>query len=287
MGGDPLGTLPGGEVSCHEGTGAQTGSANRWGDYSSMGVDPTDDCTFWYTEEYYENTGSFDWDTRICSFKFPDCGGASSCGDGVCEFGEDCLGCAADCPSFDLPGATCGNGLCEAGDGEDCITCPADCNGRQNGKPSNRYCCGFGGQNSVGCGDARCAASGFSCTETPVGSGGSTCCGDLACEIPEDSFSCGVDCGVPPICGDGTCDPAEDSCSCAVDCGPPPPTEVGWCTDGVDNDCDLAVDCADADCDGIDPACLPVDCSQFGDKRSCNVEPTCRWDNRNKVCVPI
>ena len=77
MAGDVAGTLPGGEVSCHEGTGAQTGSNGRWGDYSSMSVDPTDDCTFWYTQEYYQNTGSFDFNTRICSFKFADCGTAT------------------------------------------------------------------------------------------------------------------------------------------------------------------------------------------------------------------
>ncbi len=76
MAGDAAGTMPGGEVSCHEGTGAQVASNGRWGDYSSMSVDPTDDCTFWYTQEYYETTGSFDFNTRICSFSFADCGGA-------------------------------------------------------------------------------------------------------------------------------------------------------------------------------------------------------------------
>jgi hypothetical protein len=38
-----------------------------------MTVDPKDDCTFWYTQEYYVNTGSFDWATRIGSFKFDGC----------------------------------------------------------------------------------------------------------------------------------------------------------------------------------------------------------------------
>ncbi len=101
MAADPAGTMPGGEVSCHEGTGAQIGSANRWGDYSSMSVDPTDDCTFWYTQEYYQTTGSFDWNTRICSFKFPDCGGVcvpdetteETCNDGIdndCDGDFDC-----------------------------------------------------------------------------------------------------------------------------------------------------------------------------------------------------
>jgi hypothetical protein len=49
-------------------------SLNRWGDYSMMAVDPTDDCTFWYTQEYYAATSSASWQTRIGSFKFPGCG---------------------------------------------------------------------------------------------------------------------------------------------------------------------------------------------------------------------
>ena len=45
----------------------------RWGDYSNMTVDPTDDCTFWYTQELYDISGSFSWDTWISSTKFPNC----------------------------------------------------------------------------------------------------------------------------------------------------------------------------------------------------------------------
>lgn len=59
------------EASFIEGTGSQSGS-NRWGDYSSMGIDPADDCTFWYTNEYLLAGGQ--WRTRIGSFKFPGCG---------------------------------------------------------------------------------------------------------------------------------------------------------------------------------------------------------------------
>lgn len=69
---DPLGTMPQGEGTIINGAGAQTGSP-RWGDYSSMVVDPVDDCTFWYTTEYIQTTGSVPWRTRIGSFKFPTC----------------------------------------------------------------------------------------------------------------------------------------------------------------------------------------------------------------------
>lgn len=208
----------------------------------------------------------------------------SICGDGTCDAGEDCTTCGVDCPSFSLPSAVCGNGLCEVGDGEDCVNCAQDCNGVQGGKPSNRFCCGNGGSNPVGCGDSACTTGGFSCTEIPQGSGGGTCCGDLICQDPEDSLNCALDCGAPAICGDGTCDAGESACSCAADCGTPPGSEVGLCTDGVDNDCDLAVDCADSDCAG-DAACQAVDCSTIGNKNACNAEATCRWNNKDKVCV--
>jgi hypothetical protein len=69
---DPPGTLPRTEATLVAGTGFQTG-ASRWGDYSSMSVDPTDDCTFWYTQEYYTTTSGFTWQTRIGSFRFDSC----------------------------------------------------------------------------------------------------------------------------------------------------------------------------------------------------------------------
>jgi hypothetical protein len=61
-------------VTLFAGTGSQTGTS-RWGDYSAMTIDPVDDCTFWYTQEYYATTSSFNWRTRIGAFKFPGCNG--------------------------------------------------------------------------------------------------------------------------------------------------------------------------------------------------------------------
>ena len=48
-------------------------ASSRWGDYTSMSVDPADDCTFWYTNEYIPVNGAFNWQTRIGSFKFRGC----------------------------------------------------------------------------------------------------------------------------------------------------------------------------------------------------------------------
>jgi hypothetical protein len=70
---DPLGALSQGEATLIAGSGSQTHSAARWGDYSDLTVDPSDDCTFWYTQEYYTTTASSGWRTRIGSFKFTQC----------------------------------------------------------------------------------------------------------------------------------------------------------------------------------------------------------------------
>jgi hypothetical protein len=78
--GDPPGQMTLGEGTIIDGTGVQLTTSSRWGDYTSMNVDPTDDCTFWYVNEYYQvdgvigvNTAPFQ--TRIGSFRLPGCGG--------------------------------------------------------------------------------------------------------------------------------------------------------------------------------------------------------------------
>jgi hypothetical protein len=74
---DPLNTLAQGEATLSAGAGSQSGTSNRWGDYSDMTVDPVDDCTFWYVNEYYTLAGQISstagWQTRIASFKLPGC----------------------------------------------------------------------------------------------------------------------------------------------------------------------------------------------------------------------
>ena len=78
---DPLNTLPQTEVQLVAGAGSQKnmcGGApcHRWGDYTAMSVDPADDCTFWYVNQYYDslaNGNSGNWQTRIAAFKYPSC----------------------------------------------------------------------------------------------------------------------------------------------------------------------------------------------------------------------
>jgi len=69
---DPINTM-GAEVEMQAGIGVQLGAGNRWGDYSAMTLDPIDQCTFYYTNEYLRTNGGFNWSTRIAAFKFPSC----------------------------------------------------------------------------------------------------------------------------------------------------------------------------------------------------------------------
>ena len=68
---DTLGTLQA-ENTIVSGGGSQV-NVSRWGDYTSMAIDPADDCTFFYTNEYLKASGSFNWSTEIASFKFSGC----------------------------------------------------------------------------------------------------------------------------------------------------------------------------------------------------------------------
>ena len=65
---DLTGTMPFGEKTIISGTGYQSGTASRWGDYTSMCID-TDGVTFWYADEYIKTSGSAPWQTRVASFQ--------------------------------------------------------------------------------------------------------------------------------------------------------------------------------------------------------------------------
>ncbi|MBL4661126.1 MAG: hypothetical protein JKY19_12280 [Alcanivoracaceae bacterium] len=65
------------EQICVDGGGAQTSTSGRWGDYSSLSIDPVDECTFWASVEYQLTTAERNWSNRVCSFKVDGCGGPS------------------------------------------------------------------------------------------------------------------------------------------------------------------------------------------------------------------
>src|SRR5207248_9193892 len=76
---DTLKTMGQGEATVLAGNGSQVGQGlTRWGDYSSIEVDPSNGCTFWYTNQYIPSNGAFNWRTRIASFKFASCGGSAA-----------------------------------------------------------------------------------------------------------------------------------------------------------------------------------------------------------------
>jgi len=174
---------------------------------------------------------------QLCDEEADECYTLGCNQDGVCGAREDCTSCPADCASS--PGATCGNGVCEAGDGEDCLSCPADCAGKQDGVRKQRFCCGDGdGIKAVGCDDSRCGL----CSDTSVPA---SCCGDGECTAgAEGSDTCVIDCGPPPVCGDGVCAAEENGCDCPADC--PAPAEI--CGNGIDDNCDGSIDCEDPQC---------------------------------------
>ncbi len=66
--------MPGAEYVAVTGAGSQLQDNERWGDYSTLDVDPEDDCTFWYTNEYYKTSSEAGWSTAIVNFRLEGCG---------------------------------------------------------------------------------------------------------------------------------------------------------------------------------------------------------------------
>jgi hypothetical protein len=69
---DPPGLMTIAEQTVINGSGVQLSPYHRWGDYSAMSLDPADQITFWYTQQYYETTGDRSWQTRIAAFRLID-----------------------------------------------------------------------------------------------------------------------------------------------------------------------------------------------------------------------
>ena len=290
---DPAGTLPQGENTLVNGIASH--ASNRYGDYSSLNVDPVDGCTMWFTGEY--NTSS-QWSTRIGSFVFDGCLG--TCGNGIKEGGEVCDGA-------DLGGETCGSQGCDPGAG---LACLPDCSGFDTSGCSNCPVCDNDGTCDLGedcngcsdcpggstsgadCGNGVCeAGNGEDCVSCPDDCNGTQggkpanrfCCGDgdgqspVACSDARCDDG-GVTCTDTPVlpgsfcCGLFGCESGEDCSSCALDCTTEPGFELS-CDDTEDNDCDGLADCADTDDCSTDPACDTGGCADVGE--SCRDDIDC------------
>ena len=169
---DTLGTLHA-ESTLVGGAGVYGGT--RWGDYAGMGVDPVDDCHFWFTSEYANNSGG--WQTRIARFRFdaPLCVNATApvCSNGTRQVGEDCDGvdapyCAGLCTgSCTCPVPSCGNNVTEVGEACD-GTSAAACGGA--GCQPDCTCSLCPPTPSAGCKTTAAGASKFSIADNAIDS---------------------------------------------------------------------------------------------------------------------
>lgn len=117
-----------------------------------------------------------------------DCGAPAECGDGTCDASESCNSCASDCGV--CPPSSCNNdGVCN--DGEDCLGC-SDCPGQTGGKPKDRFCCG-----DTTCDTNVCGAN--ACSATPVCGNGIVEYNE-ECDYadPEGGSNCDLFCQVIP-----------------------------------------------------------------------------------------
>lgn len=129
-----------------------------------------------------------------------DCSAASFCGDGTCDADETNESCSADCEP--PPPSICViNGVCNAG--EDCIGCPLDCAGLTTGKPGGRYCCGADTCEAGMCGgDCGVPVVDPYCGDGNVDPG-------EQCDDGGETASCDSNCSLA-LCGDGTLNHTAD-----------------------------------------------------------------------------
>jgi len=181
-------------------------------DNGSIGcVDPdVVDCVCAADPYCCENT----WDAE-CASKVEElgCGACTEpayCGDGYCDFGDDCGNCPQDCGTCPEPEPYCGDGICDAGD--TCGNCAQDCGACPPPEPF--------------CGDGYCDF-GDDCGNCPADCGACPApepfCGDGVCDAGDTCGNCPQDCGAcpppEPFCGDGYCDFGDDCSTCPEDCG--------------------------------------------------------------------
>ncbi len=170
---------------------------------------------FWLNSCGAQEKKADDCGTRGCQGQSCNAKGPAVCGNGNCDFSENCVSCPKDCscaPGIcDTKTATCleqnlcGNNKCDPG--ENCAHCSKDC------KCSGSEVCDPVGQKCIvqtACGNGSC--------ETAKGENCSTCIKDCPC--PSKQICQSGACVEPSACGNGVCDTTKgENCStCSKDC---------------------------------------------------------------------
>ena len=277
---DAAGSMGQPELTAQDGMGVETGSfksggaANRWGDYSNMSVDPTDDCTFWYTNEDYPADGIFNWDTGISHAKFDNCGknnftiSLAPASDSVAQNGQVTFtvttvstGVAAESIALtvqDLPSGVTGafNPTSVTAGGTSTLTLSATPTAPVTASPATFMVIGKAASavhaatadlSVVACKKLTMCPSPDDCGTIPDGCGGTVSCGP-ACTAPN---TCGGG-GMANVCG---CTPTTTMCPVGSNCGT------------VDNGCGMPITCG--------PACTaPNTCGGGGTANVCGCTPS-------------
>jgi PKD repeat protein len=181
------------------------------------------------------------------------------CGDTICDPSEDQCSCPADCGTPPSIESNCSNGIDENCDGQ------TDCN---DGDCAGNPACPSGIDDD---GDNYTENQGDCDDADPLVNPGAT-------EVPYN----GKDDDCDPATADDDLD--GDSYPIATDCDDTNqfvnPNAAEICDDGIDNDCDDDVDSIDSECNDT-----ISNCSSIQEKKACNLEKACSWDNRQKICV--
>ena len=200
-----------------------------------------------YSEDYEKTESLCDGLDNDCDgltdLQDPDITGECSCGDDLCNEGENCSSCAIDCGECVIE---CGDGVCSGA--EDCINCAEDCGPALPDDTCDSTECGDGT-----CGPTEnCTSCAADCGACPDVCGNGTCAASETCEI------CAEDCGECILnCGDGVCIGTEDCENCPADCGPPMPNDTCDSTICGDDTCGSAESCltCDKDCGACPEPC--------------------------------
>jgi hypothetical protein len=215
----------------------------RWGDYSNMTVDPSDDCTFWYTQELYDIAASnplYDWDTYIASAKFPNCGqndftiGIAPATRSVAQGGsttytvtitKTTAGAGEPVTLYiqDLPsGVTLGSfnpAIVPAGGGTSTLTLNVAASAPITGTPSPTFMVIGKATSAVHAATAQIAVTSAAC-----GGAGQACCPGNVCTAPNTCGGGGTagvcGCTSNNTCSNGhNCGTGADNCGTTITCG--------------------------------------------------------------------